>query len=271
MTPLGKLQKILEDIGHVAIAVSGGVDSMTLAFIAHRHARCSVQIFHAVSAAVPGDATDRVRTYAAWEDWNLKIIGTEEFDDPNYRRNPVNRCLYCKTNLYRTIGEMTDYCVVSGTNTDDLSDYRPGLEAAKSQNVRHPFVEAGIDKDTVRELAAEFGLYDLAELPAAPCLASRVETGIWIEPEILSLVDRAEKLISMKTAASALRVRVRREGVVIEMNKESLVNESERNLSKMAHEVWTLFKSSGRPFSVRVSEYQRGSAFLRGNTMGALQ
>ena len=73
--------------------------------------------------------------------------------------------------------------IVSGANTGDLGDFRPGLAAAAEHAVRHPYVECGIDKPAVRAIAAGLGLDDLAELPAAPCLSSRVETGIAIDPE----------------------------------------------------------------------------------------
>ena len=101
------------------------------------------------------------------------IVDAGEFADPQYRANPVNRCFFCKANLYRTLGAMSDGIVASGTNCDDLSDYRPGLEAARLHNVRHPYVEAGIAKADVRTLAGELGLPEFAALPASPCLSSR--------------------------------------------------------------------------------------------------
>ena len=85
------------------------------------------------------------------------------------------------TICYGAITPLTTAVVVSGTNLDDLGDYRPGLGAARENEVRHPFVDAGIDKATVRAIARELRLDDLAELPAAPCLSSRIETGIVID------------------------------------------------------------------------------------------
>lgn len=271
MNAIDRLHAVLDEIGNLAVAVSGGVDSMTLAYIAHANAPDQVELFHAVSAAVPPDATQRVRGYAVRQGWNFSIIGTAEFDDPDYMRNPVNRCLYCKTNLYDTICTMTGSTVVSGTNTDDLSDFRPGLDAARTYKVRHPFVEAGIDKAAIRQLARDFGLFDLAELPAAPCLASRIETGLRIEADILHLVDRAEKLVAARTSASTLRVRVRREGIVIEMNRDYLARAEEKNLSALAREVGGIFMAAGHPLSVRVAAYERGSAFLQPALAGAVQ
>ena len=89
---------------------------------------------------------------------------------------------------------------LSGTNLDDLGDWRPGLQAAAAHGVRHPYVEAGIDKATVRALARALGLDDLAELPAAPCLSSRLATGIAVTAERLRLVHAVERLIQRELA-----------------------------------------------------------------------
>src|SRR6185436_2376939 len=105
--------------------------------------------------------------------------------------------------------------VVAGTNLDDLAEYRPGLDAAKNHGVRHPFVEVGIDKATVRAIARHLGLGTIAELPAAPCLSSRIETGIAIDPDMLKLVHAAELLVSKSLAPRTVRCRVRAKGVVI--------------------------------------------------------
>ena len=88
----------------------------------------------------------------------------------NYLANPVDRCFFCKTILYGCIARLTDAQILSGANLDDLQEYRPGLEAARCHSVRHPYLEAGIDKRAVRSLARELGLGALSELPAAPCL-----------------------------------------------------------------------------------------------------
>ena len=105
---------------------------------------------HATSPAVPPEATERTRALAAAEGWPLDVFDAGEFADPAYRANPVNRCFFCKTNLYGAVASRTRWQIVSGTNMDDLGEYRPGLDAARAHAVRHPFVEAEIDKRTVR-------------------------------------------------------------------------------------------------------------------------
>ena len=101
---------------------------------------------HALSPAVPVAATARVREMSEREGWDLREMGAGEFADPDYRANPYNRCYFCKSNLYRSIRTITDRRIASGANLDDLSDYRPGLQAAAERGVVHPFVEAAIDK-----------------------------------------------------------------------------------------------------------------------------
>ena len=128
--------------------------------------------------------------------WRLTEVDAGEFADPAYRANPVNRCYFCKTNLYDRIAHVTEGPIASGANLDDLGDYRPGLIAAAEHRVRHPFVEAGMDKAAVRALARDFDLADISELPAQPCLSSRVETGIAISASDLAFVARMERALT---------------------------------------------------------------------------
>ena len=262
---IGAIEPVLEDIGRVAVAVSGGVDSMTLAVVAHRVLGSSARMVHAVSAAVPADATARVVRYARREGWRLERLDAGELADPRYVANPVNRCYFCKTNLYSTIAPLAGAgtTIVSGTNTDDLGDFRPGLAAAAEHAIRHPYVECGIGKAAVRAIAAGLGLHDLAELPAAPCLSSRVETGIAIDPEVLKAVDACERLVRDATGAATVRCRVRRHAVVIELDDAALSALDRGRRAVLAGEVGECMAAAGVSRMLRFEPYRMGSAFLR--------
>ena len=257
------LERALERIGRVAVAVSGGVDSMTLAVVAHRAPGVSATMHHAVSPAVPADATGRVERYARCEGWRLERIDAGELTDARYVANPANRCYFCKTNLYSTIAPPSGAVVVSGTNTDDLGDFRPGLTAAAEHGVRHPYVECGIDKPAVRAIAAWLGLDDLAELPAAPCLSSRVETGIAIDPDVLKAIDACERLVRDATGAATVRCRVRRGALVVELDDGALAALEAPRRAALAGEVGGRMSAAGVSHMVRFEPYRMGSAFLR--------
>lgn len=205
----------------LTIAVSGGVDSMTLAHVAHCVLGQRARMVHAMSPAVPALATARVREHALRAGWRLDLVDAGEFDDPHYRSNPVNRCFFCKSNLYATIAGLTQETIASGTNCDDLGDFRPGLEAAQQWQVVHPYVEAGLDKSAIYALAKDLGLDDLAVLPAQPCLASRVETGIAVTADDLAFVDHVETLLRADFGMSAtVRCRITHAGVIVETQED---------------------------------------------------
>lgn len=252
----------LDGFERLAVAVSGGVDSLTLAAVAGSRLASRATMFHAVSPAVPPEATARTRALAARLDWRLEVIDAGEFADPEYLRNPANRCFYCKTSLYGAIARRTGASIVSGTNRDDLSDFRPGLEAAANHGVRHPYVECGIGKNAVRAIAAEFGLGAIAELPASPCLSSRLETGIHVTPAALGLVHAVEKLVSQSLAASTVRCRIRGTGVQVELD-EAAFQRATASDDGLRARLEAICAARGRPGAVEFARYRMGSAFLR--------
>ncbi|MDQ0391512.1 adenine nucleotide alpha hydrolase [Labrys monachus] len=260
---LERLEAILPGLGSVAIALSGGVDSMTLATVAHRLlGRDRVRMMHAVSPAVPPPATARVREIAAAEAWDLQILDAGEFADPRYRANPYNRCFFCKTNLYGAIAGRTDRQVLSGTNVDDLGEYRPGLQAAREHGVRHPFVEADMRKADVRAAARRLGLGAVAELPASPCLSSRVETGIPIDPATLVFAHEVEQFVTAEIAPATVRCRVRPSAVVVELDRESLDAMASEARRAMEEAIGAMRPAATRGLPVTFAAYRTGSAFV---------
>ena len=255
-----RLERALGAAPRIAIAVSGGVDSLTLARVASNLRHLDVEVLHAVSPAVPASATARVRRHAVDAGWKLRVVDAGEYEDPRYRRNPIDRCFFCKSNLYARIRGLTDAPIASGTNLDDLGDYRPGLVAAREHGVRHPFVEAGIDKATVRAIAAHLGLDDIAELPAQPCLASRVETGIAIDARDLAFVATVEDAVAALIGAGDIRCRVAADGVRVEL-PPALLNGQPGVVERVDRMVAAMCSGQGRSYA-GIRAYRRGSAFL---------
>ena len=265
-----RLEAILGSLERAAVAVSGGVDSMLLAHFSHRTLGAGAAMYHAVSPAVPPEATERARRHAIRHGWALHVIDAGEFADSRYLANPVNRCFFCKANLYRTIAAATDAPILSGANLDDLGDYRPGLSAAARYRVRHPLVEAGIDKATVRRLAAAEGLTDLARLPSSPCLSSRLTTGIPVSPNRLKLVHAVERLLRTRIeGARTVRCRVVPGGIEIQLDDPTLGRLGAGERRAIASEIGTRCQTDGLGGSIRFAPYVMGSAFLKEETNGS--
>lgn len=261
---LNKLITYLTQFEQFSIAVSGGIDSMLLAYIANRFSKGQVKIVHAYSPAVPEDALVRVKEYAQTYDWDLVIIDAKEFDDANYINNPINRCYFCKSNLYTRVAEHSVSPIFSGTNVDDLGDVRPGLAAAKEQSVLHPYVEVGINKTDIYQLAKYYGLDQLHALPAQPCLASRVETGIKINTTDMQFIDTVEgKVRQVFPTFKNVRCRVSHQGIVVELDEIS----KSPTFDSLSESLTHYCAEQGRVFA-GIKIYQKGSAFLNGVTHG---
>jgi uncharacterized protein len=219
-------------------------------------------MFHARSPAVPSAAMAQIEQVAQREGWDLQIVDAGEMEDEAYLANPYRRCFHCKSHLYATLAAVGPGTLVSGTNTDDLGDFRPGLEAAESYRVRHPFVECGVDKSGIRRICRHMGFPDLSELPASPCLSSRIETGIRIQPAVLSFVDRVETLLRRGLPAQVVRCRVRATEIAVQLEPSVL-----SHLSRIAAANWTtriseLATPLRLPTAIRFEPYLMGSAFV---------
>jgi len=253
------LVAVLDRHPAIAVAASGGVDSMVLAYVAHRFSRADVSVMHAVSPAVPLLATQRVREHAHRHGWNLRLLDAGEMADPDYLANPVDRCFHCKKNLYGRMAALAGGTLASGTNLDDLADFRPGLEAAKNHGVVHPYVEAGLAKADIYALAREYGLDDLAALPAQPCLSSRIETGIAVDRAALHFIERVETALAERhPERRTIRCRITAAGVFLALDVVP-EGEARESLESWARDFCGRF---GREFA-GLRPYRQGSAFLR--------
>ena len=208
---LDRMREILRSLERVAVAFSGGVDSTFVLKVAvGTLGRENVLAVMGDSPSVPRRDREEAKQLAATIGVELLLIDPGEFDNPDYLANPTNRCFYCKDALFDhlklLLAERGLRAVLSGTNADDLGDYRPGLQAAKRHAVREPCAEAGLTKADIRQLSAEMGL-PTSDKPASPCLSSRVPYGEPITPEKLRMIDRAETFLREELGIPVCRVR----------------------------------------------------------------
>jgi pyridinium-3,5-biscarboxylic acid mononucleotide sulfurtransferase len=227
MPPTKKLQKltgILKKMQGAVVAFSGGADSTLLLKVAVDVLGEKVLAVTASSETYPKEELNEAREIACRFGAKHKIAKTGEWADKRFRANPVNRCYFCKRELFQTLAEIAGRenlpCVVDGTTKSDLSDFRPGNRAARELSVRHPLLEAGLTKEDVRALSRKFHL-PTAEKPAAACLASRIPYGIPLTREALEKVDKAERYLRSLGIPGNIRLRHHREIARIEIDSSN--------------------------------------------------
>jgi uncharacterized protein len=203
------LIETLRSYGRAAVAYSGGIDSTVVAQAAYEALGDAAIAVTAVSESLAAGELEEAQEIAQKIGIRHRVIRTEEFADPNYRRNDSDRCYFCKSELYGRLAGMLNELAVeviaSGANTDDMGDYRPGLRAASEHGVRHPLQECGLNKADVRALARGWGL-PTWDKPATPCLSSRVAYGEDPTPERVRMIDQAEQWLRQH-GLHVLRVR----------------------------------------------------------------
>jgi pyridinium-3,5-biscarboxylic acid mononucleotide sulfurtransferase len=221
---LAELKRLFAEMDRALVAYSGGIDSTLVAKIAYDILGERALAVTADSASLLPEDLEDARIQAAEIGIPHQIVQTHELDNPNYSNNPVNRCYFCKSELHDTLKplalEQGYPYVVDGVNADDLSDYRPGIQAAKERGARSPLAEVGVTKLEVRELAKLLGL-PWWDKPAQPCLSSRFPYGEEITVAKLQRVGRAERYLR-QLGLKNLRVRSEAETARIELPAEQI-------------------------------------------------
>jgi len=257
---LEKLRSILADMEKVVVAYSGGVDSAFLLKVAvDTLGKHHVKAVLAISPTYPSREYERALETAKMIGVEVDIISTREVDDPKFKNNPVDRCYFCKDELFTQIATYIapgDFrLMIDGSNQDDLSDHRPGRKALREKSIRSPLQEAGLTKAEIRDLSRELGLPTWNK-DALACLSSRFPYGETIDLKKLQMVDAAENFLS-DLGFRNIRARHEKNSLRIEISPSQIKLFADDDLRE---KVLSAMKNIGyRYVSLDLEGYRQGS------------
>jgi len=260
---LKRLKSLIRSFESCAIAYSGGVDSVFLAVIARQVLGDQALAVIADSPSLPRQELKEARSIAESFRFRLHEVKTQEFEQADYVANPVNRCYFCKAELFQHLVPFAESqglkVIAYGENASDVGDYRPGRQAADQFKIRAPLREVGLTKDEIRALSREMGI-PTADKPAMPCLSSRIPYGEEVNVEKLGMIEAGEALIRGRGYSDVrLRLHELKDGYLarIELSEHDLGTFLGRgDLNSMVH---SLTELGFRHVTLDLKGYRRGS------------
>tara|TARA_B100000902_G_scaffold365031_1_gene385537 strand:+ start:488 stop:1312 length:825 start_codon:yes stop_codon:yes gene_type:complete len=221
---LQEIRNFFKNHKSICVAYSGGVDSTLVASLAFEQLGSKAVAITGVSPALATMLLKEAKSQAKWIGIKHLEIETSELDESNYSENPKNRCFACKKELHKHttyLSKKLNYSIVcDGVNLDDLSDYRPGIQAATEAGVISPLAKFKFSKKDIRDISRALG-FPWWDKPAQPCLSSRFPYGHHITSERLQMVEKAEEYIKEK-GISEVRVRCQGSTARIEIPQDQL-------------------------------------------------
>jgi len=231
MTNLKKLLKWFEDKERVLVSLSGGVDSALVAYAANKKLGKNAFAVTADYKTLSSEELDSAKLIAHEIGINHQIIEYSELDNEDFVKNDEKRCFYCRDELSAKLLEFSASLdikiIVDGTQSDDMGDYRPGIDALHRNGIRSPLLETQFTKQLVRQIAKSVGL-SIYDKPSNSCLASRIPWGQRVTAERLVRIEMGEKIIKQKTGIKQIRVRDidGTARIEVEFDKIHLLNEN---------------------------------------------
>jgi len=199
-TKIDQLKELLLAHAPLVVAYSGGVDSAYLLAFAHKVLGDQALAVIADSPSLPRESLEAAVALAQQIGAPLEILRTDEMQDPNYASNPLNRCYFCKAELFTKLDALAKdrhfAAIAYGENADDMRQVRPGRQAATEFSILAPLRDAGLTKEEIRAASRALGL-PTSDAPSQPCLSSRIPHGTPVTLQALSMVERGEKVVRL--------------------------------------------------------------------------